>query len=170
MRILAISGSLQRRSTNTRLLEAARSIASPGVDVVLYRALEQIPHFNPDLTDPTDGPVAELRREIAAADAVLIATPEYAHGLPGALKNALDWIVGSGELYSKRVAALTAAPSKDRGHSAREMLERTLRALGAEVAFSSSVTMSGDDAVDISAATRAALDEALQVLTRSGPT
>ena len=103
MKILAISGSLQARSTNTRLLEAARAMALDGVKVSLFASVGDMPHFNPDLSEPLGGAVAELRADLSAADAVLIATtPEYAHGIPGSLKTALDWIVGSGQLYGKR--------------------------------------------------------------------
>ena len=93
----------------------------------------------PDVDAPAGGPVAAFRAEIGAADAVLIATPEYAHALPGALKDALDWVVGSGELYGKRVAVVSAAPRRERGTNAREMLERTLRAQGADVVSNQTV-------------------------------
>lgn len=141
MRILAISGRLQARSSNTRLLEAARSLAPAGSEIVIFSSVGDVPHFNPDLEEhgPDGGAVAELRAALAAADAVLIATPEYAHALPGSLKNALDWIVGSGELYAKRVAIISAAPSANRGVNAREMLERTLPAQGSVVVSSSTI-------------------------------
>jgi NAD(P)H-dependent FMN reductase len=137
--ILAICGSLNDGSSNARLLDLVRSLAPDGVDVVRSTSVEALPHFRPDVEAPDGGPVARFRAEIGAADAVLIATPEYAHALPGALKDALDWVVGSGELYGKRVGVLSAAPAPERGTNAREMLERTLRAQGAEVLVNETV-------------------------------
>jgi chromate reductase len=166
MIILAISGSLQRRSSNTKLVEVARSLAPDGVEVVIYPSLAVVPPFNPDNEDSDNDAVTALRAAIAAADGVLIATPEYAHALPGTLKNALDWIVGSGELYRKRVAVMSAAPSSDRGRNAREMLERTLRAQGAEVISSSTVQVTPRDDCVIDAAAVAAVDTALRGLLR----
>jgi NAD(P)H-dependent FMN reductase len=105
-RILLISGSLRERSTNTALLRTARAVAPAGVEAVLYDGLGALPHFNPD-DDPEGGPVhpavAELRDRIAAADALLLCTPEYAGALPGSFKNLLDWTVGGGETYGMPV-------------------------------------------------------------------
>jgi chromate reductase len=95
MRLLAISGSLRRDSYNTRLLRAAAELAPPGVDVELYppERLAAVPPYDADVEDVgTPQPVIELKQAIAAADAVLIATPEYNSSLPGQLKNALDWV------------------------------------------------------------------------------
>ena len=93
--ILAVSGSLQAGSSNIALLRIARSVAPDGVELVLYESLADLPYFNPDLDrDPPPHPVAQLRAQLLAADGVLLASPEYAHGIPGALKNALDWVVG----------------------------------------------------------------------------
>jgi NAD(P)H-dependent FMN reductase len=137
--ILAICGSLNEGSANARLLDLARAAAPAGVDVVRSTSVEELPHFRPDVEAPDGGPVAAFRSEIGSADAVLVATPEYAHALPGALKDALDWVVGSGELYGKRVGILSAAPAPERGANAREMLERTLRAQGSEVVVNETV-------------------------------
>lgn len=128
MKILAISGSLQAGSSNTTLLRIAQSMALEDIEVVLYASLADLPYFNPDLDrDPAPTPVADLRAQLLAADGVLLASPEYAHGIPGALKNALDWVVGSGELYAKPVAVLSASPRSSGGAYAREAIERTLR-------------------------------------------
>src|SRR5271165_5402171 len=93
MRILAISGSLRSTSSNTAVLRAARTVAPSGVDIIIYEGLGALPHFNPDL-DGNKPPqsVLELRYEVGLADALLISSPEYAHGVPGCLKNALDWL------------------------------------------------------------------------------
>lgn len=92
MRILAISGSLRRNSHNTALLRAAAELLPPAVEVVQYESLGAIPGFNEDEVDDRPAPVAELWDAVAAADGVLISTPEYNHSIPGVLKNALDWL------------------------------------------------------------------------------
>src|SRR5262249_37658099 len=98
MKILAISGSLRAGSTNTALLRATASLAPKGVEVLLFDGLRELPHFSPEIDgDDSPAPVVHLRESLAAADAVLICTPEYAFGMPGSLKNALDWCVSSAE-------------------------------------------------------------------------
>jgi chromate reductase, NAD(P)H dehydrogenase (quinone) len=140
MRSVALSGSLQERSSNAALLDAARSLAPDDMTVVISDAVRRVPLFNPDLDQPPQ-PVAveRFRREVGTADAVLIANPEYAFGVPGALKNALDWLVRSGELYAKPVAIIAGSPRENGGIHARGDLERTLGAQGATVV--SSVTI-----------------------------
>ena len=135
MRILAISGSLRAASSNRTLLEAAAVLAPQGVEVVFYEGLAGLPHFNPDfdtvLDDPKlPPPVRELRAFVGAADGVLISSPEYAHGVPGSLKNALDWLVGGSEMPGKPVALVNASP-----HSvfAQASLAETLRTMSADV-------------------------------------
>ena len=124
MKILGISGSLRARSSNTALLEAARLVAPEGLEVALWRGLASLPHFNPD-DDVESAPeaVAGFRREVHAADALLFSTPEYAHGIPGALKNALDWLVSGPEIIGKRVALFSPSPwSAHAQASLREIL------------------------------------------------
>ena len=83
--------------------------------------------------------MAELRAPLAAADGVLIASPEYAHEMPGTLKNALDWVVGSGELYEKPVVIVCVSPRPDGGMNVKEALARTLGAQGSDVIASMTV-------------------------------
>src|SRR5262249_47022129 len=110
VRVLAISGSLRSGSSNTILLRAAAELAPRGLCVILYGGLADLPHFNPDLDDEANPPpqVREFRDALRAADGLMICSPEYAHGVPGSLKNALDWVVGSGELSGKPVALINA--------------------------------------------------------------
>jgi NAD(P)H-dependent FMN reductase len=109
------------------------------LDVQVWEALDRLPYFSPDAGE--DPEVARLRQAIAAADTVWIATPEYAGGMPGVLKNALDWLVGSGELYAKRLVVLSAAPSEQRGGNARRWVEDVARMQGAEVLDSFTVAL-----------------------------
>jgi NAD(P)H-dependent FMN reductase len=141
-RILAVSGSLQSASSNTALVHLAAGLSDDCLQVHVFDGLAELPYFNPDL-DGADPPhsVAELRASLAAAHGLLIASPEYAHVMPGVLKNALDWLVSSGELYAKPVAVLCAAPSADRGIYVREALQRTLTAQGATIVTSSTIAI-----------------------------
>jgi chromate reductase len=134
MKILAISGSLRSVSKNTALLRAVTSLAPQGVEITLYGGMGEIPLFNPDLDDLDHGkapaPVLDLRAQLQAADGVFICTPEYAHGVSGVMKNALDWLVGSGEFTQKPTVLFNAAPGSEHAHAA--MLE-TLTTMGALV-------------------------------------
>lgn len=146
MRIVALSGSLQARSSNTALLDLARSLAGEDVTVAVSDAVGRLPLFNPDVDQPPGPPaVAAFRHAIGTADAALIASPEYAYGVPGALKNALDWLVGSGELYGKPVAIVVGSPRADGGVHVRGDLERTLRAQGAVVVSSVTIAVPRPD-------------------------
>jgi chromate reductase, NAD(P)H dehydrogenase (quinone) len=122
------------------VLEIARARAPAGVEVLLFDGLARIAPFNPDL-EPAPAPVEALRAVVQSADGIVFATPEYAHGMPGALKNALDWLVGTGEMYGKPAVVLSAAPSADRAVHARADLERTLRAQGARVLASFTIAV-----------------------------
>jgi chromate reductase, NAD(P)H dehydrogenase (quinone) len=115
MRILGLSGSLRAGSTNSLLLQAAAQLAPPGVHFEIYGGMGALPHFNPDLDPALDNGVLPqaaraMRTEAARADGMLICSPEYAHGVPGSLKNALDWLVGCTEFPGKPVALLNASP------------------------------------------------------------
>lgn len=135
MRILGISGSLQRRSANATLLEVAGASLPAGVTFQVFDGVRNLPHFDPDIEKDgqTPPPVAALRQAVAASDALLIASPEYGHSLPGSLKNAIDWLIGSGELESKLVAITAAVPAKERGQRGLEALRDTLGAVSARI-------------------------------------
>jgi chromate reductase, NAD(P)H dehydrogenase (quinone) len=133
MHILAISGSLRAHSSNAEVLRAAGMLAPESVSVTLYRGLNDLPHFNPDMD--TEGAVLpnavqQLREAVARADALLISSPEYAHGVPGSLKNALDWLVSGPEMPGKPTGLLTASTRSVHAHSA---LAETLRTMSAEL-------------------------------------
>lgn len=132
-RILAICGSLRAHSTNKTLLEAVRRLAPDGIEVDLYDGLAELPHFNPDLAPDlfvAPAEVTRLRTLVGQADGLLISSPEYAHGIPGSLKNALDWLVGGSEMVGKPVALLNASP---RATHAQEALRETLKTMSARL-------------------------------------
>ena len=133
MRILAISGSLRSSSSSTSIVRAASLLAPEGVVVAVYEGLGGLPHFNPDLDGDGDVPppaVAELRRLVGESDALIISTPEYAHGIPGALKNALDWLVSSLEFPGIAVSIIN--PSAYSFH-ANESLTEVIRTMSAQL-------------------------------------
>lgn len=138
-KLLLISGSLRGGSTNSAALRTAAALAPAGVEASIYDGMGHLPHFNPD-DDPVDGvgldaEVAALRAALAAADALLLSTPEYAGALPGSFKNLLDWTVGGGQTYGMPVAWINvsgaAAPSG--GADAHESLRKVLGYTGAHI-------------------------------------
>jgi len=139
LEILAISGSLRRSSSNTTLLRAAALLAPEGVDIILYEGLGDLPAFNPDIEETDLPAVRDFQARLKSASAVLISSPEYAHGVPGSLKNALDWVVGSGELVDKPVALLNASPYSK---FAVVSLNETLTVMSAKLISDASVTLS----------------------------
>jgi chromate reductase, NAD(P)H dehydrogenase (quinone) len=153
LRLLAISGSLRRASTNTAALEALATLAPEGVKVLVYRDLAKLPPFNPD-DDVEDGrkpePVETLRALIGASDALIIAAPEYAHGLPGALKNALDWLVASETFAGKPTALINTSPRAFHAQaSLREILSTMAARLMPEAFAALSLTGKTVTAADI---------------------
>ncbi|NLR63154.1 NAD(P)H-dependent oxidoreductase [Chitinophaga varians] len=118
IQLLAISGSTRQQSSNHQLIQAIAALAADVADVQLFEGLTGIPHFNPDLdTDQPPAEVTAFRERLRAADAVLICTPEYAIGVPGTLKNAIDWTVSSMEFSKKPVALITAGTSGVKAHA-----------------------------------------------------
>jgi chromate reductase len=138
MRILGISGSLRRDSHNTALLRAAAEQLPPGAELELYDGLRALPPYDqdedaPELHDPA---VTELKAAIGRADAILIATPEYNHSIPGVLKNALDWAsrpVAGSVLRGKPAAVVGASTGLFGAVWAQAEVRRVLGAIGAEV-------------------------------------
>ena len=141
--ILAISGSVRAASSNGALLRAAAKLAPAGMVFTFYEGLDTLPHFNPDLDGEGATPppaVAALRAAFAAADGFVICSPEYAHGVPGSLKNALDWLVSSGEQIGKPLILLNAAPNG--GQYAQTALVEILAVMSANVLEEASLTHS----------------------------
>lgn len=137
--VLGISGSLRGASSNSALVRAAVRLAPDGVELSIYRELADIPPFNPD-HDADAAPVAVSRFRMALqnSDAILISSPEYAHGVSGVLKNALDWVVSSGELIDKPIAVINTSP---RATHAQAALCETLATMSGRVIGDASITI-----------------------------
>lgn len=134
IKILAISGSLRKNSSNTNVLYAISNLRSENIDFQFYEGLEHLPHFNPEIdTDSPPDPVKDLRNQLKLADGVIICTPEYARGVPGSLKNALDWVVSSGEFMDKPVAVISASSHSSGGEKARASILLTLEMIEAKI-------------------------------------
>ncbi|MBN9534895.1 MAG: NAD(P)H-dependent oxidoreductase [Alphaproteobacteria bacterium] len=139
MRIFALSGSLRSASSNTAALRALASLAPPEVTVALYTGLGALPHFNADLDgDMPPAAVRALREAVGQADALIISSPEYARGIAGSLKNALDWLVGSDTFPGKPVAILNTSP---RAQHADAHLRLTLSTMAAVLVPEADVTL-----------------------------
>lgn len=161
MRILAISGSLRTASSNSAILRLAAEVAPPGIEVQVFDGIDRLPYFNPDLDAALDDPalppaVRDLRSEIAASDALLISSPEYAHGISGVMKNALDWLVGGAEMVDKRVVLYNTAPHATHAHAAIRETLRTMSVCLDERA-SVSIAVRGAEASAVEDAVRQSL-------------
>jgi chromate reductase len=136
MKVLGISGSLRSDSHNTRLLRVAAELLPPGVEFEEFDALREVPPFDADAErDPAPGVVA-LKRAITGADAVLIATPEYNHSIPGVLKNALDWVsrpIAANPMRGKPALVIGASTGMFGAVWAQAETRKVLGALGARV-------------------------------------
>jgi len=131
--LLTVSGSLRAVSSNGAVLDAATALAPAHVRVTRFDSLADLPAFNPDLDGEGAVPapaVARWRAAIAGADALMICSPEYAHGVPGSLKNALDWLVSGPDVPGLPVAVVGATT---RAHIAHASLIETLRTMSAAV-------------------------------------
>jgi chromate reductase, NAD(P)H dehydrogenase (quinone) len=138
VKILALSGSLRRDSINSAFCRAAAVLAPTEVRVQVYSGLGEIPLFNPDLEPSPPPAVRQLRSAIRDADAVLIASPEYAHGVSGVMKNALDWLVSHESTVRKPAALVNTSP---RAHHAYEALREILTTMSVDVVGSASMTV-----------------------------
>ena len=135
MTLLAITGSLRKHAFNTALRDAAVQMASDDIQIISAPATDTLPFFNPDDDDEAHPhpAVALWRNAIRSADGIMLFSPEYAHDIPGSLKNALDWVVGSGELVGKPIAIINASPTHLGAPYAFERLAYLARLLSAQV-------------------------------------
>ncbi|HZV64796.1 MAG TPA: NADPH-dependent FMN reductase [Telluria sp.] len=138
MKILALSGSLRVVSINTALLRAAARLAPQDMSITVFSGIGDLPLFNLDDEDCPAYIVTDFRSRVAEADALLFASPEYAHGVTGAIKNALDWLVGFEPFANKLVAVLNASP---RAYHADDALRETLRTMAAVIVDAASITI-----------------------------
>ena len=139
-KILAISGSTRQSSSNLTLINFVKELYSDQLDIHIFSGLNKIPHFNPDLdNEHPPKEVLEFRNQLNEADGILICTPEYAMGVPGTLKNAIDWTVSTVLLSHKPVALITASSSGQKGH---QSLLDTLRIIECDIPESSQLLIS----------------------------
>jgi NAD(P)H-dependent FMN reductase len=138
MVVLALPGSLRGASVNAALCRAASRLAPPGLHLTVYGDLGSLPLFNPDLEMCLPPAVAQFRSAIGSADALLIASPEYAHGISGVMKNALDWLVSYEAFVAKPVAVINSSP---RARHAHESLREVLKTMSATVIDEASVAV-----------------------------
>lgn len=139
-KIIAICGSTRQSSSNLSLIHAIRTLYAGKLDIDILQGLTDIPHFNPDLDHENPPPrVTEFRNQLRAADGILICTPEYAMGVPGTLKNAIDWTVSSMEFSSKPTALITASSMGQKAHAS---LMETLNIIETNIPESSQLLIS----------------------------
>lgn len=139
MKILTVCGSLRARSSNRAILEACERLGGPRFAFTHFDDLAALPAFNPDLDgDTPPSAVVAWRRQVGAAEALIFSTPEYAHGLPGALKNALDWLVSDPAFAGKPAAILHAYRGSD---WALDSLREILRTMSAQLVDGASANL-----------------------------
>lgn len=126
VKLLALSGSLRKASSNTALLHAACSLAEAPVKIQVSELIGALPLFNPDFEENLPEIIREFRRQVKSSDGLLIASPEYAHGVTGAIKNALDWLVGGPEFVKKPVAVMNASPRSIHAYESLKEIIKTM--------------------------------------------
>jgi chromate reductase, NAD(P)H dehydrogenase (quinone) len=120
LNVVAIPGSLRANSSSHKIINIISSLVPAGTDYTVYDGVGRLPHFDDHQTLYPE--VTKFREILAGADAVLICTPEYAFGVPGSLKNALDWTVASGEFVNKPVGLITASSQGEHAHAAMKLI------------------------------------------------
>jgi chromate reductase len=138
MNVLALAGSLRGASINAAFCRAASRLAPPGLHITVYGDLGSLPLFNPDLEVAPPRMVAQLRAAIGGADALILASPEYAHGISGVMKNALDWLVSYEGFVAKPIAVINASP---RARHAYDSLLEVLKTMSATLVQEASITV-----------------------------
>jgi chromate reductase len=167
MKILTISGSLRSISINTALLRAVAKLAPPTVQVQHFENMVDLPLFNPELEIELPPTVLALHQAILAADVLIFASPEYAHGVTGVIKNALDWCVSFEGFVNKNVVVLQA---RARSKFADAALRETLKTMSARIIESASITMPLDascftlDAMLVSTVVRETIEQVMETI------
>ena len=158
MNILTISGSAQKESRNEQFLKAIPTVIA-GHQFTHFNSITDFPLFNPQLDNTPPEIILSFKQQLVNADMVIISTPEYVYNIPAVLKNALEWITSSGELYNKKVIAITYTPNTPRGEKAMQSLLWSLQALSAKIIaelplyqsdlkVSKDGTLQGDEAIE----------------------
>src|SRR6185295_13697843 len=139
-KVLAICGSTRKTSSNLNLIHAISDLTKEKFEIKVFEGLSDIPHFNPDLDNETPPEaVKNFRNQLKEADGILICTPEYAMGVPGTLKNAIDWTVSSCEFSNKPTALITASSVGENGH---ESLMKTLKIIESKITDQTQLVLS----------------------------
>ena len=140
-KIFAICGSTRQNSINLELLKIIAALEKETVELQIFTQIDYLPHYNPDIDNSEKTPifVTDFRRKLKEADGILICTPEYAMGVPGTLKNALDWTVSSMEFSQKPTALITSSTSGEKGH---QSLLETLKVIEAKIDNKTSLLIS----------------------------
>jgi len=142
MELFAIPGSIRHGSYNVALLEAMSKLSPKGTNITVFEGIKDIPIFNPDTGDEEiPKPVDYLLSSIRKSDGVIISTPEYAHGVPGVLKNSLDWLVSSDALVLKPVAVTSVSTSGLGGVRSHGPLLLILSAMNSNVVVEGSINV-----------------------------
>ncbi|WP_241649991.1 NADPH-dependent FMN reductase [Rosenbergiella collisarenosi] len=129
-KVLAVSGSLRQSSLNRLFLESMKLLKPDGIEFEIQSRIDQLPFFNPDFEDEPNLEVSRWRKSLNDANFIIFASPEYAHGVTGVIKNALDWIVSSGELLGKPISVPNLSPRATIAHS---QLSEILVVMGGEI-------------------------------------
>jgi NAD(P)H-dependent FMN reductase len=140
-KIFAICGSTRQNSVNLELLKVISTLEKDLIEMQIFTQIDYLPHYNPDIDNADHTPtfVTDFRSKLRNSDGILICTPEYAMGVPGSLKNALDWTVSSMEFSQKPTALITASTSGEKGH---QSLIETLKVIEAKIDEKTSLLIS----------------------------
>lgn len=138
LHLFALCGSLRQRSSNLAALQALQQITPDHIRISIDCDIGQLPLFNPDIEHLNHPPVARIKQQLAAADGLIIASPEYAHGITGVLKNALDWLVSGPEFVDKPIMLINASP---RAHHAQDALREVVKTMSGKLIEEACVTV-----------------------------
>lgn len=138
LKILALSGSLRKTSYNTELIHALSKLAPEGLEIIPFEGIGKLPLFNPDLDIQNTPPVTKLCKALEKSDGLIIASPEYAHGISGVLKNTLDWLVAGEEFVDMPVALFNTSP---RASHAQNALKEVIKTMSGNIIEDASISI-----------------------------